>query len=329
MLRTQRTRAVKPETRRPISVGPAWTILARTLEALAVVIVVASLVFFVMRLVPGDPARLVLGDQATEAQLATLRHQLGLDRSLAAQYAHFLKGLFTLDLGMSIRRPGVTAFARVATATIPTATLAGFAVGTGAILGTIAATLAAGPFLGEKRKWVERALVFTSASPLLAFAPVLTWILAARWRLLPLPGDPDAGFAGILFSGGLLAVPLAAQVGRVGRAALEGIARAQYLSAARAKGASQLRVWLLHAVPSASGPILTVVATQLGALLGGAVVVEKLFERPGLGTLLIESYAARDLPVLEATVIAAGALFVAVQVLAAAIHAAVDPRVRR
>jgi peptide/nickel transport system permease protein len=307
----------------------AWAVLSRTLEALAVVLIVASLVFLVMRLVPGDPARLVLGDQATEAQLARLRHELGLDRSLAAQYAHFLKGLFTLDLGASIRRPGVAAFARVRDAALPTAELAGFAVGTGAILGTLAATLAAGPFLGRGRKWVERGLVIVSASPLLAFAPILTYVLAARWRLLPLPGDPDAGFFGILFAGGLLAIPLAAQVGRVGRAALESVARAPFLSAARAKGASQVRVWMLHALPSVSGPILTVVATQLGALLGGAVVVEKLFERPGLGTLLIEAYAARDLPVLEATVVAAGALFVAVQVLAATLHAAIDPRVRR
>jgi len=307
----------------------SWIVIARALEALAVVVIVASLVFLVMRLVPGDPARLVLGDQATEAQLAALRHKLGLDRSLFAQYLHFLKGLATLDLGESIRRPGVTAFSRVRAAALPTAALAGFAVGAGAILGTLASVLAAGPFLGKNRRHVDRVLALVSASPLLAFAPIVTWLFAAKWRLLPLPGDPDAGIAGILFAGGLLALPLAAQVGRVGRAALEAIARAPFLSAARAKGASQARVWLLHAVPSASGPILTVVATQLGALLGGAVVVEKLFERPGLGTLLIEAYASRDLPVLEATVVAAGALFVAVQVLAATLHAMIDPRVRR
>jgi peptide/nickel transport system permease protein len=115
----------------------------------------------------------------------------------------------------------------------------------------------------------------------------------------------------------------------VGRAALESIRNAPFLSSARAKGASRARVWLVHAVPAASGPILTVVATQLGALLGGAVVVERLFERPGLGTLLIDAYASRDLPVLEAAVVAAGALFVVVQVLAAIAHAAIDPRVRR
>ena len=93
------------------------------------------------------------------------------------------------------------------------------------------------------------------------------------------------------------------------------------------KGANAARVWFVHAVPAASGPIVTVVATQLGALLGGAVVLERLFERPGLGTLLMDAYVTRDLPVLEATVVAAGALFVLVQVLGALAHAAVDPRV--
>ena len=102
-------------------------------------------------------------------------------------------------------------------------------------------------------------------------------------RLVPLPGDPDAGAAGLLFASALLAIPLAAHVGRVGRAALAEVARAPFLTVARAKGAAPLRVWLVHALPVASGPIVTVVATQLGALLGGAVVLERLFERCGAG----------------------------------------------
>ena len=145
---------------------------------------------------------------------------------------------------------------------------------------------------------------------------------------MPLPGDPDAGIAGLLFASTLLSIPLAAHVGRVGRAALVDLGRAPFLVVARAKGASNLRVWLRHALPVASGPIVTVVATQLGALLGGAVVLERLFERAGLGTLILEAYASRDLPVLEGAVVAAGALFVASQAIAAALQAAIDPRVR-
>jgi peptide/nickel transport system permease protein len=102
--------------------------------------------------------------------------------------------------------------------------------------------------------------------------------------------------------------------------------RAKYLDAARAKGASAARVWIVHALPPAAAPIAVVVASQLGALLGGAVVLERLFERPGLGTLMLNAYAARDIPVLEAAVVAAGFLFVLAQALAGAISALLDPR---
>jgi peptide/nickel transport system permease protein len=118
-------------------------------------------------------------------------------------------------------------------------------------------------------------------------------------------------------------------VARVSRAALDDLGRAQFLTVARAKGATFSRVLWLHALPAAVGPIVTVLGTQLGALLGGAVVLERLFERRGLGTLLLEAYASRDLPVLEGCVVVAGALFVGAQQIAAVIHALIDPRVGR
>jgi peptide/nickel transport system permease protein len=175
---------------------------------------------------------------------------------------------------------------------------------------------------------VERALVGAAAAPLVAFAPVVTWCLAARARIVPLPGDPDAGAAGLLFASALLAIPLAAHVGRIARAALREVERAPFLAVALAKGAAPWRVWFVHALPAVVGPVVTVVAAQLGALLGGAVVLERMFERAGLGTLILEAYATRDLPVLEGAVVAAGLLFVAAQALGTAVHVAVDPRAR-
>ncbi|MCU0654673.1 MAG: ABC transporter permease subunit [Polyangiaceae bacterium] len=175
---------------------------------------------------------------------------------------------------------------------------------------------------------MELAVIALGATPLLALAPVATYLLAVRWRLVPLPGDPASGAGGLLFAAGLLALPLGAQVARIGRAALLELGRAQFLAVARAKGAGPLRVWILHALPVASAPVVAVVATQLGALLGGAVVLERLFERPGLGTLILEAYGSRDLPVLEAAVVASGGLFVVTQTAAAVVHAAIDPRVR-
>ncbi len=302
--------------------------LSRALEAALVLLLLASLVFFALRLLPGDPARLVLGDEASATELAQVRARLHTDEPLATQYARFLAGLATVDLGDSLRRPGVPAMRRVASALGPTAELAGLAVALGSVLGVALAALSFGPWLGEKKRWVERGLVFLAAAPLIAFAPVLTLALAVKARLVPLPGDPDAGILGLVFASSLLAVPLAAHVGRTGRASLEGLGQGQFLVVATAKGATPRRVVFLHALPAASGPILAVIATQLGALLGGAVVLERLFERWGLGTLILEAYASRDLPVLEGAVVAAGALFVVVQTGAAFLHAILDPRAR-
>ncbi len=300
----------------------------RGVEALLVVVLLASLVFFALRLLPGDPARLVLGDQASPAEVAHLHARLHTDEPLGRQYARYLAGLATLDLGESLRKPGVSARARIASSLAPTAELAAVGVGLGAVLGVLLAVLGVGPWLGARKKWVERAMVAAAAAPLVAFAPLLTLAFAVKSRLVPLPGDPGAGLAGLLFAGGLLAVPLSAHVARTGRAALVDLERGQFLAVAAAKGAAPSRVYFVHALPAAAGPILTVVAAQLGALLGGAVVLERLFERWGLGTLILEAYAARDLPVLEGAVVAAGALFVAAQSVAAFVHALVDPRVR-
>jgi peptide/nickel transport system permease protein len=299
---------------------------ARALGAAAVLLVLASLVFLALRVLPGDPAALILGDQAPIAERARLREQLGLDRPLPLQYARFVEGLVTLDLGDSLSRPGVPAFSEVLRSLAPTAALAATAVVLGAIAGVTLALGSVGPWLGARREWVHRAILLAAATPLVAFAPALTFFLAVRYRVVSLPGDPEAGASGLLFAAGLLAVPLGAQVARIGRAALLDQTRAQYLAVARAKGSSELRVWALHALPVASSSIAVVLAAQLGALLGGAVVLERLFERPGLGTLMLNAYAARDIPVLEAAIVAAGGLFVAAQAVAAAASALIDPR---
>ena len=298
------------------------------LSCTAVMLILATAVFLVLRLLPGDPAALILGDESSAAERAALRGRLGLDASLPVQYAHFLSGLFSFHFGESIRRPGVDAGTRVLASLLPTAELALCAVAFGAALAVVTAVLANGPWLGEKRRWVVRGLVLLAATPLLALAPTLTFTLAVRTHLLPLPGDPDAGALGLLFAGGLLGLPLGAHAGRIGAAALAEIRDKPFLRVARAKGATELTIWLRHALPCVVGPLVTVLGTQLGALLGGAVVIERLFERKGLGTLMIEAYFTRDLPVLEASICASGLLFVVTQALAGALHAALDPRVR-
>ena len=304
------------------------TLLWRIAGSGLVVVVLVALVFLALRLLPGDPTTLILGDLAPASARAALRARLGLDDPLIVQYLHFLKGLFTLDLGDSLVRPGISAFDEVGRSLAPTTALAAWAVGLGSVLGVSAALLCVGPWLGRRSEWVHRGVLAVAASPLIAFAPLLTFAFAVELRIVPLPGDPESGFAGLLFAAGLLSLPLGAQVARIGRASLLEQGGEPYLRVVAAKGGSPLRIWFVHALPVAAAPIAVVIAAQLGALLGGVVVLEKLFERPGLGTLMIQAYASRDIPVLEASIVAAGLFFVVAQAAAVTAQALIDPRVR-
>jgi peptide/nickel transport system permease protein len=300
----------------------------RVAESLLVVFVVASLTFFALRLLPGDPALLILGDQASPEALATVREKLHLGEPMILQYARFCARLLTFDFGESLRWPGTDARTRVLSALGPTSQLAVTSTALGALFGTSMAVLASGPWLGRASRLLAGALTALAAVPLLALAPLLTWLFAVRLRACALPGDVDAGPGALLFGAALLAIPLGAHVGRVAHASLGDVSRALFLTTARAKGARPARVWFVHALATVMGPVVTTIAAQLGALLGGAVVVERLFQRHGLGSLMLDAYASRDLPVLEGAIVAAGALFVVAQAVATGAHLLVDPRAR-
>jgi peptide/nickel transport system permease protein len=298
--------------------------IARLLSAALVVLLVATVVFFAFRLLPGDPTELVLGEQATELERAALRARLHLDEPLTQQYTRFLGSLFHGRIGPSIRKPEVDAGRIVLDALPATAALAALSVTMGAVLGVALSLIS----VARRSRIADRIIAVGSSVPLLAFAPAATWVLAVRLRWVPLPADPDAGLRGLLYAAALLAIPLGAAVARIARASLESAAKSPFLQVARAKGNGGVRVWLLHALPTCVGPIVTVIAAQLGALLGGAIVLERLLERKGLGTIVAEALSARDLPVIQAAVIVSAALFVVVQTAGTLLHSAVDPRAR-
>jgi peptide/nickel transport system permease protein len=302
-------------------------LLAKELaSAMVTVLLLSSCVFLALRLLPGDPTTLILGDEASAEARHQLRQRLGLDAGIAEQWIRFVWGMLRGNFGESLARPGLSAGVAVARATLPTAQLAGLAVMLGTGVGILAATFSVGILRPTGRAIALVGIMVVASVPLLSFGPLLTWVLAVKLPLVPLPGDPDSGFAGWLFASTLLSLPLGAQVARVARASLLDQRHARYLDVARAKGAGPFRVWLVHALPVAAPPIIVVVALQLGALLGGAVVLERLFERPGLGTLMLEAYRSRDLPVLQAAVVAAGTMFVLAQTLAQLLQTAIDPR---
>jgi peptide/nickel transport system permease protein len=303
-------------------------VLGGLLGAALTVLGVASVVFFAFRLLPGDPADLVLGDRATPAERALVHAQLHLDEPLVRQYFRFLGGLWHGRFGPSLRHPELDASRIVVSALPDTAALASCAVAFGATLGILLALVAVGSRNAAPRAVANRLIGLSASVPLLAFAPAATWLLAVRLRWVPLPADPDAGVRGLLFAAVLLAIPLGAAVARVARSALHEARKSPFLQVARAKGRSELAVWLLHALPVCMGPIVTVVAAQLGALLGGAIVLERILERRGLGTVLAEALAARDLTVIQGTIVVSAALFVVAQGAGQRLHAFFDPRAR-
>ncbi|HEY5959393.1 MAG TPA: ABC transporter permease, partial [Polyangiaceae bacterium] len=284
-------------------------LVSEGLSLIVVILLLSSGVFLALRLLPGDPTSLILGDDASQQARELMRHRLGLDEPLVRQWTRFIQGIIVGEWGESLAKPGVSAISAVAAALAPTASLAGLAVAQGSSMGILLSVLSVG--LRERgRRMAHATIMLVAAVPLLAFGPLLTFVLAVRYHLVPLPGDPDSGTCGLLFASTLLSIPLGAQVARVSRAALLDQQRARYLEVARAKGAGPARIWVLHALPVAAPAIVVVIAMQLGALLGGAVVLERLFERPGLGTLMLEAYRARDLPILQASIVSAGMLFI-------------------
>lgn len=297
-------------------------LLRRLLGALATLFLLASLVFVATRVLPGDVTPIVLGEEASPADRARLRDRLHLDEPRLVQYARFARGVVSLEWGTSLRRPSESCLARVREASKPTAALAFTAVALGAVLGLSLAVLAT----VKRSASLRRLLDLVAATPLLAFAPVATWLFAWKLRAVPLPGDPEAGAGGLFFAAGLLALPLAAHLARLTVALLEPLREGNALRLVRAKGAGELRVWLVHALPQVASTVVVIVGAQLGALLGGAVVLERLFERPGLGLLALEAWQARDLPMLEAAVLGSGVLFVATQVAAGLVASLVDVR---
>lgn len=288
-----------------------------------------TIVFLLVHAVPGDLAAMVLGEQADASARAALRHRLGLDDSILVQYASFWKRVLWLDWGASLSKPSMLVRTRLWAALGPTTRLALSSVALAAAWG-IPVGLYAARHEGQARGRIARATMAALASvPLLATAPVLLYLLCVQWQLVPLPGDSDSRVVGLLFAASLLALPLGAHVARAVHGNLVELRRGPCLRVARAKGASAARTWFVHALPLTAGVVLTLVGAQLGAVLGGAMVIERLFERRGLGTLILESYRARDMVMLEASVLASAVFFVFTQTLFHSLFLWVDPRASR
>lgn len=300
----------------------------RTLRALATVVAVVLLVFALVRALPGDPARLILGDAATEADLAAMRARLHLDAGLGEQLRLYAADVADGSLGRSFRSPDETVASHIAEVFPDTLALALVSIVLAWCL-AIPLGVTAALARGRAPDRVARVVALSGvALPTIWLGPLLVLLFAVELRVLPMPGDDEGGLLALVLPSVTIGAALAAALTRQTRGAMIEALSEPFVTAARARGLSRTRAALAHGLRNALLPVVTVSASQLGALLGGAVVAEKIFERRGLGTLMLDAFAARDIPVLQGTVLVVALLYVTVQLALDLVLAGLDPRVR-
>ena len=290
------------------------------------VLAVLVTVFLLVRVLPGDPVEVLLGERASGADRAAMRAQLGLDRPLPAQLGDFLRGLARLDLGQSLRHhvPVTDLIAARLPATLELAAAA--------LVLAVVLALPLGVQLAVRRDAVSGRLAgaFTLlglALPGFWFGPLLVLLFAVWLGWLPVAGR--AGTASLLLPALTLALGLAAGLARQLAANLTETLAAEHVRTARAKGLPPWQVLWRHGVRNALLPVATLFGLQVGALLGGAVITETVFAWPGVGALTVEAINARDYPLLQGCVLLIATLYVLVNGLTDLAYGWIDPRVRR
>lgn len=306
--------------------------LARILMAIPTLAIVAVAVFVLMRLIPGDPAQLLLGDMATPAALADLRTALGLDRSWPVQFGIWLQHLMQGDLGTSINT-GQPVMGLVWDRFLVSARVVVAAV--------LFASLVAVP-AGMIAAWKQNRtpdLILVSVATLLVSIPtfwlglLLLIFFGLKLDWLPVVGYVDIGTdwrAGLLY----LAMPVLTlflhEIGvlmRMARASTLEVLRLDYITHARAKGLSESSVMMHHAFRNSFGPTWTLIGLVMGNLLGGIAVVETVFTIPGLGRLLVDAIFARDYPVIQGCLLFVAVVYVMVNLVIDLFYPFFDPRV--
>ncbi len=298
----------------------------RKLAALPLLLLAASLLIFsAVRILPGDPARLMAGMQADAQTVAAVRVRMGLDRPLAAQYLAFLRGAVHGDLGISTRshKPVREEIAARFPYTLALTSVSyAFAMIVGIAAGMLAAVYGG--------RWVDHAVMIGAIAgasianywlALMAmdlFAVQLGWVPllgAESWKSYILPAIT-------------LGLMPAAMIARMCRAGMLEILQQDYIRTARAKGLSRLRVYLRHALRNALIPIVTIAGMNFGVLLGGAVITETVFNWPGLGRLMIDAVRYRDYPMIEGITLLTVAMVTTVNLAVDVLIGLLDPRIR-
>ena len=299
--------------------------LRRVLQTIPTLLGVIAIIFFFVRALPGDPARLYTGQEASAQEVADVRRRFGLDRSVPEQFYRYVLGLAAGDLGRSFRANREVRFL-LQRHFLPTLYLSLVAI-------TIAATL--GIFLGmyaavHRNSLADLAITTVSilgiSTPSFFLGLLLMYVFAVGWRVLPVSGS--LSLRGMVLPATTLAASSLGTISRFARSSLLETLGQDYIRTAKAKGLRFIHVVRKHGFRNALIPVITIVGLQFGFLLSGAVIVETIFNFPGLGWLLIQSIDARDYPVIQALMLVFAVQFVMINVLVDLLYAFVDPRVR-
>src|SRR5690606_9407849 len=297
----------------------------RLLLSLLAVWGVATLVFFVLRVIPGDPATMFAGPSAPSTQIEAVRTRLGMDRSMLSQYVDYTGDIAMLNFGTSYRwnRPVLELIVEriPATALLATAALV-IAVVVGLPFGLVAAA--------QRGRWADRVISVTSlvgqALPNFWIGIVLILVFSANLRLLPSSGIGT--WKHLIMPAFTLSLPLLGVLVRLVRAGLVEVMNEDFIRTARARGLSDGTVIIKHAGRNILIPVITMIGLQFAQMLGGTVVIETVFGWPGLGRLLVDAVGTRDYSIVQAAIVAIALAYTVVNLVVDLTYGVLDPRVR-
>jgi peptide/nickel transport system permease protein len=308
-------------------------ILRRLIMLIPVILIVGIIVFALIHLTPGDPAAVILGDQATPEAVANLREQLGLNDPLPVQFIHWFSGVLHFDFGESIFMGEPVTRALLDRAQ-PTILLTIYALMFQIAIGVPAGVISAVKHNSIVDRIVTVVAISGAAIPtfflgillILFFAVRLGWLPSGGYT--PLHEDPIAHFKKMLMPAFALGFSSAGLLARLVRSSMLDVMREDYVRTALAKGLPMRLVVIRHALRNALIPALTVIGTSVGALLGGAVVTETVFTIPGMGRLVVQSISRRDYPVIQGAVMVIAMTYVIVNLVVDLLYVYIDPRVQ-
>lgn len=295
----------------------------RAISSIIVLLGVSIIVFLLIHLAPGNPARLMLSEGASDAEVAEMEKKLGIDKPLPVQYVNYMSDVLRGDLGESLyyKEPN----AKIIMEYLPATAMLTFA----AVFLSILISLPMGILAGVKKGSIFDFFAMFFALLGQAMSPVwlgivLIFILAVNLNLLPSFGYGE--FKNIIMPAITLGIPMAALITRLTRAGMIDTLQEDFIVSIRAKGIPERKIISRYALKNALIPIITIVGLNIGTFLGGAVVTEKIFGWPGIGMLAVTAIYQRDFPLVQSIMLIVSAIFVFVNILVDIIYTTVDPR---